>query len=181
MRAEAAGKQAIAISDVHRVAAPAPGGSDRARDELRPRFDVMCGVADDGWFPRRSAGSMNAGDLVPRHRKHAERIAVPQIFLGREREVAQVIQRAQVFRMNPGQLAFTAVGGDIRVRVAYGPFQARELQRSQLILTRTLYGLKFGMDGAVGGPHSGGSSHYEPEVSRHRMKACMKRFAWRPS
>jgi hypothetical protein len=40
MRAESAGEQAIAVADVHLVAAPGARGADRARHDRGPGVDV---------------------------------------------------------------------------------------------------------------------------------------------
>ena len=100
MRAEAAGEQAVAVGDVDLVAAPAAGRADRARHQARPGLDVGLRVADHGRLAGRAARGMDAHDLVHRHGEHAERIVLPQVFLGRERKSREVGELPQIGRMH---------------------------------------------------------------------------------
>ncbi len=45
---------------------------------------------------------MNPLDLGPRHRKQPERIVVKEVALSRERELSEVVDRADVARGDPG-------------------------------------------------------------------------------
>jgi hypothetical protein len=81
---------------------------------------------------------VDPNDLVARHCEHPERVVCTQVLFCREREVSQVVERLQVFWMNPGDLTLTAVSGYVFVSVMERPFEPFQLQRAQLILAGAL-------------------------------------------
>ena len=65
-------------------------------------------------------------------------LVLAQVILHREGKVPQVRQGAQILRVHAGALALHAVRRDPLVGVMEDVLQARELQRTQLILARAL-------------------------------------------
>src|SRR5262249_39829898 len=90
MHAEPAGEQAVAVSIVDLVGGASAGGADRARHEQRPGFDVVSRIGDDRRLAGCAARCVYAHDIFHRHREHAERIVLAQIFLARERKFSKI-------------------------------------------------------------------------------------------
>ena len=132
VRAQPAGEEAVAVSDVDDVARAAARRADRARHHRRPRVDVLRRVADDRRLAGRARRRVDADDLLARDREHPERIVVAQVLLGRERKLREVRERLQVARMHAGGVELAPVVRHVVVRVRERPAQALELQRLEL-------------------------------------------------
>src|ERR1700732_3079049 len=139
---------------MHHVPGAPARRSNGTRDEIGPRVDIACRVANHGGFSRRSTGCMDPNDLVAWHCEHAKRVAGAQILFRREREVSKVLQRLQVLRVNAGKLTFAPVCRYVLVGVAKRPLEPLQLQRAQLILAGALDGLQVGCSGTMLGSHS---------------------------
>ena len=74
---------------------------EAARVDLGEEFDVGARVADDGGLAGRARRAMDAHDLLPRHGEEAERIVIAQVGLARERQPAEVVERADLIRLTP--------------------------------------------------------------------------------
>ena len=85
---------------------------------------------------------MQAGDPLAGHREHAERVVLPQLGLGGEREAGQVGQLAQVARMRAGVVERAAVVRHVVVRVAQRVAQPVQLQGAQLVHADPLDGIQ---------------------------------------
>jgi hypothetical protein len=133
VRAEPAREQAIAVSDVHDVAAPTARRTNRSRHEQCPRVDVLLRVTDDRRLARRTARRVNTHDLLARHSEHAERIVGAQVVFYGEWKLREIIQRAQVMRVHARRAEALAIVGDILVGVLQGPLQTLQLQGAQLV------------------------------------------------
>ena len=68
----------------------------RPRHDLRPNVEVRSRVTGDGRFAGRARGTVNAGDLVPRHGKQAKRIVISQVAFFSDWQTLQVVQRIDV-------------------------------------------------------------------------------------
>ena len=64
----------------------------------------LLGVTDHCRLARRAARCMDAKEPFRRHGEHAERIGIPQVRLGGERELRQVGERFQVAGMAAQQI-----------------------------------------------------------------------------
>ena len=138
VRPEPAGEEPVAVGDVDAVARAAAGGADRARDHVRPGVDVPARVPDDGRLPGRAAGGVDPHDPVERHGEHAERVALAQLGLGREREPREVLEAATVAGMDAGLVEPPPVQVDVVVRVPERPPEPLELERLDLVARRDL-------------------------------------------
>jgi len=76
---------------------------------------------------------VDAHDLLARHGEHAERVVRTQVVLRREREPAQVVERAAIVRVDAAGGERLAIEADALVRVPQAPLQALELQRLELV------------------------------------------------
>ena len=99
---------------------------------------------------------MDAHHLGARHGQHAEGIVLAQVVFDGEREMPQILERAQILRVHTGALALGAIGGDVLVGVLEAVPEARKLQRPQLTLARALDRLKLA---TVLPGHGSSSSH----------------------
>ena len=86
MRAQAAGKQAVAIGNLHHVVLADVGAVHAARHQLRPAVDIPAGIADHGRLAGGAAAGMDAHNFTLGNGKQAERIVVAQILLFGKRQ-----------------------------------------------------------------------------------------------
>ena len=149
MSAEAAGEKSVAVGDVHDVASPAAGGADGARHHRGPRLDVVARVPDDRRLARRSGRRVHTNDVGARHGKHAERIVVAQIRLGREGKPGEIVERFEVAGMNARLLECSAVMRHVVERGAQRPAQPLHLQRRELVAARGLDRLEISLAGRL--------------------------------
>ena len=133
MGAQAAGEQAIAIGNLHLVAASAACRTDGASDDIGPGVDVILGVADHGRFACGAAGGMQAHNVLRRHGEHAVGVVVAQVGLGGERQFRQVVQRLDVVRVHAQCIEALPVQRHVGVGVFQTPAQALELVLAQLV------------------------------------------------
>jgi hypothetical protein len=133
MRAEAAGKEAVAIGHVHNVPGPRTGGAHGPRDDAGPCVDVPGGVADHGGFAGGAGGGVDARDPLPRDGEHAERVVVAQVLLHGEGEFREVGKVTQVVGVDADDIEGVAVMRDVFVGVPQRPAQAVDLKRRDLV------------------------------------------------
>jgi len=76
---------------------------------------------------------VDSHDPFARDREHSERVVLPQVLFGCEREAREVLEAAKVIRMHAGRVEFLAVGGHIGIGVIKRPFEPDGLQRSDLV------------------------------------------------
>ena len=101
MGAETAGKQAIAVGDMHFVGRDTAGRPNGAGHHLGPGFDILPGITHDRGLACGAAGCMHPHDLLHGHGKHTERVVVAQLGLGGEGKPPQVLEGHQVIRVHP--------------------------------------------------------------------------------
>ena len=139
MRAQAAGKQAVAVGDGENVVAADPEGGQAAGHALAPHADVLAGVAHDGGVARRAGGSVDADDFALGSSLQAERIVVPQVLLGRVGELHDVLDGADVIRGQVPLLEFVAVEGDVVVHVLHDLVETFSLERGHLVAAHAFF------------------------------------------
>ena len=136
--AESSGEQPVA----ERVVEDHPGlraeHGQAARVDLCEERDVGARVADDGGFAGRPRRTMDAYDLLPRHGEEAERVVIAQVRLARERQPAEVVEGADLIRLDAGFVEALAVEPDAVVDVGGEGAQAVALQLSELIFRERL-------------------------------------------
>lgn len=76
---------------------------------------------------------MDAGQLFLRYREEVERIGIAQVRLLREGKAGQVLERAQLCRVNLRGVELGAVARVSSVGMTQRPAQSLELQRLQLV------------------------------------------------
>jgi hypothetical protein len=143
VRAEPAGEEPVAIRDVDDVAGAPARRADRACHHGRPHVDVLGRVAHDGRLAGGPRRRMDAHHLLAWHCEHPERVVVAQVDLGRERELAEVRQRFQVFRVHAGRVEHATVVRHVTVGARERPLEPLQLQRGELVAARGLDRLQF--------------------------------------
>ena len=98
---QAAGKQAIPVSHVDDIAPVGAAGGQGPGHQLGPGFQVPLGIGHGGRLAGGAGRGVNPDDLVHGGREHAEGVVVPQVLLDGQRQQADILQRADVFRFNP--------------------------------------------------------------------------------
>src|SRR5690606_38328879 len=134
--AQSAREEPVAVADMDDIVGAGPRRADRASDDVRPGIDVARGIADHGGLAGRAARCVDANDLFAVQRKHPEGIVGPQVRLGSEPELAQVVERAQVVGMYPGGVEGASVLGNVAVGSGQAVAQALEQERAQFIEAR---------------------------------------------
>jgi hypothetical protein len=76
---------------------------------------------------------MHPHDLIARHGKHLERVILAQVVLGRERKLAQIVERFQIVGVGAVGIELLPVVLDVLIRVTQRPAQALELQGRNLV------------------------------------------------
>ena len=141
MRAQAAGEQAVAIGHMHHHPRTPTRRPDRARHQIGPHLQIRLGVAHHHRLARGAGGGVDARNLLPRHREHAERIGVAQVGLHREREFRHVRQLPEIIRMHALCHAFRAVMRHVVIGMPQRPRHPAGLQRHDLIARCTFGGV----------------------------------------
>jgi hypothetical protein len=86
VRTQPASEQPVAIRNVDDVSRSAAGRENRARHQPGPDIDIRSGVADDGRFAGRAAGSMQSHQLLARHGEQSEWILSAEVLLHQKRK-----------------------------------------------------------------------------------------------
>jgi hypothetical protein len=141
VQAEAAREEPVAVRVVERHAVLGAGHREAAGDDLREEVEISSGVADHGRLPRRARRGVDAGEPLARHREQAEGVGVAQVVLARERQVDQVVRRAQVGGLDVGEPP--AVQRHPLLEPPHEPLEPLDLERPQpLPLQRLELGLE---------------------------------------
>ena len=133
MRAQAPGKQTIAVGIVNDVTTACAGRMHGARHQARPVFDIGLGVANDRGLAGGAAGCMDACHIFQGTREHAKGIGVAQIGLVSEGNAPQIVGRAHLFRNNPGLIEAPSVQFHVIVGIAQRCPEAIKLQVLQRV------------------------------------------------
>ena len=133
MRAQTAGKEAIAIGIVHDVAGSHARGTQRPRDEIGPVGDVARGISHDGRFARRAGTGMHTYDLLARDREKPEGVVVAQVALVGEGELGEVRQRVKIVGMHPRLVEPLPIHRHVVIGMTQRPFQPPQLQRANFV------------------------------------------------
>ena len=120
-------KQSVAERNLHQLVTRQPPRTQKARTQIRPQFQVVLRVAHKRRLARRPARRVNPRQLPPRHRKKSERIVLPEILLGRERQPLQIIHRPDLIRRDILFRKFPPVKGNL-LRLFHRTPQMRGLQ-----------------------------------------------------
>ena len=96
VKAETAREQAVAVGVVDHHAGRDAGHRHAARHQIGPRVEVRARVPDHRRPAVGSARGVQAHELLPGHREQPERVVLPQVALGGERDPRQVIERLQI-------------------------------------------------------------------------------------
>ncbi len=147
MRAEPAGKQAVAIGIVDNVARPRPAGAKRSRNQVGPIVDVLRGVADNRWLAGGARRGMDAHHLGLRHGKQAKRIVVAQVGLVGERQLGDIGKLFDISRMNATRRKAVLIHRDVVIGMPGGPLQAFNLQRANFVDRGDFYRIEIGFSG----------------------------------
>ena len=132
MDAEAAGEQAVAVGDLNQGLFGGAGGGQGAGHDFRPDAEVAVGITDDRVFAGRAAGRVQADDFRQRYGEQPVRVVVAHVLLGDERQFADVINRADLFRQQSGFLHLFPIKGNLPVNAAHLLHQPGGLQLSHL-------------------------------------------------
>ncbi len=103
MEPEAAGEEAVAVRVVQRHARHHAGHGERAGVDATEELEIGCRVGDDRRLSGRARRGVDARERFPRHCEHPQRIGVAKIVLTREGKAPQVLERAEVARLDAGE------------------------------------------------------------------------------
>ena len=134
--AEAAGKEAVAVADLHDVVLVAVGVVDGAREALAPDLYVMLGVGAHGRDAGRARRHVDLADVLERHGEHTVRIGVAQVLLLHEGNASDVVERLDRVRVEPGLVEALLVERDVLVHVDDGLLYPGELDLVELLARR---------------------------------------------
>ena len=132
VQAEAAGEQAVAEGDLDDVVFGDAGGGDHPGHQVGPGLDVVAGVADHGGLARGAGRGMHPHHVAQGHGEQAVGVVVAQVLLDRERQPAQVIERAHVVVVELEFFEFLPVKGDMGAHPVQGRLQPFQLQLFQV-------------------------------------------------
>ena len=91
MRAQAAGEQAVTICHLYGILLAQARHGDASCHALAPHINILPRISHHSCLSRGAAGCVDTGNLGIIHCKHAEWIGIPQIILGGERQLIQVL------------------------------------------------------------------------------------------
>ncbi len=101
MSAEAAGEEAITIGNLNDVSLMQAAAGETANQHRGPYVHVFLGIRDHNGFAGGSAGDVETDNVLHGAGKKSERVSVAQIALDRERQLGDVVQRANILRNEP--------------------------------------------------------------------------------
>src|SRR5262249_48396656 len=101
--------------------------------EQSPDLDVLPGVADDRRLAGCPARGVDPHDVLHRHREHAERIILPKVLLGRERELGEVARVREMIGMDASGVELLPIMGDLLIGEMKGLPESGELQTGKLV------------------------------------------------
>ena len=85
---------------------------------------------------------MDAHHFALRHREHAERVFLAQVFLGGVRELGQIRQFPQIRGMDPGLIKLALVQRHVVVGVGHRVLQPGQLQGLEFVAAHELRGIQ---------------------------------------
>src|SRR5262249_48845729 len=107
--AEAAGEQAVAGRVLEDVVLGDAAGHQSSAAHVSPEIEVDPGVRHDGRLAGGAAGGVDPDDLAAGHGQHAERVLVPEVGLGGERQEGEVVVGSQDGRVDAVEAAVERV------------------------------------------------------------------------
>ena len=131
MRAEAAREEAVAVADLDDVVFRRAAADEGAGHGLRPDFDVLFRVADDGRLAGCSAGGMDSDDVLLRDGEEAEGIVVAKVGLDGCRKLCEIRERDEIARLDAFFVKSLVVELDILIESCDGVLQAGQLDLLQ--------------------------------------------------
>ena len=140
VRSQAAREEPIAISHMHQIAGPSAGSAYRPCHQVRPRIDVLQGIAHHSRLSSCAGRCMDTRHLLTRYCEHAKGIVGAQVLLGGEWEFCQIGQRFQVAGMHTCVIKRFFVMRHLVVGMLQRLLQARQLQRLKFIFAGTFNG-----------------------------------------
>ena len=96
MQAKAAGKQSVAIGNMDEIAGISARGCQSTSAAVAPYINVVLGISYDGLLASRTAGSMDAHQILNWNSKQSIRIIIPQILFISKWKLGNVIDRLDI-------------------------------------------------------------------------------------
>ena len=128
MGPQSSGEQAVAISVLNDVAAAQAARRERPHHGVGPDAEVLLRVGDHNRLARGPAGSVQPDHLFQGAGEQAERIAVAQVSLHRERQAGHIVQCPHIFRRDVSLIHPLAVEFNVLVSTANGSPEPAQLQ-----------------------------------------------------
>ena len=128
MRAQTAGKQAVAIGHLHDIVLADVGAVHGTCHELRPAVDIAAGITGHAGLAGGAAGGVQADDVVTRHGEQTEGIVIAQVLLFGEGQVLQIGQALDVAGLDTALVEAFAVEGHIGIDTGAKVLQTAQLQ-----------------------------------------------------
>ena len=108
-----AGEEAVAVADVAHVLLRAAGGHNRPGAALLPQVHVVLGVKGHHPAAGGAGGGLNPHAVPQGRGQKAVGVGVPQVVLGEEGQLVEVLHAPDVLRGDPLLLHLFAVVGDL--------------------------------------------------------------------
>ena len=96
MEAQAAGEQAIAIAHMDKVLMGAAGAHNGTGSAAGPDVQVVLGIGHHRLLASGAGGSMDPGQVVPGDGNQAKGVGIPQVLLGGEGQLGQIVDGLDV-------------------------------------------------------------------------------------
>jgi hypothetical protein len=133
MGAQAAGKQAVAVGDVHDIPVPRAAGDEGAGHAVGPDLQVVVGVPQNLLLARGAGGRLDAHDAVHGHGEQAEGIVVGELGLVCEGQLRDILDGFDVAGLDAGFLIFFMIMGNVFIHVGDNPGKLFSLQLGQFV------------------------------------------------
>ena len=129
-----AGEQAIAIGDMDHILLRAACSDNGAGTTLFPHINIILGIIRNDALARRAGGGLDAHAVGQRAGQHTIGVRLPQVCLGEERQLVQILHAVDILRLDPGFVHQVPVVGHIGIDMLHRLNQLFRLQRPDLLL-----------------------------------------------
>ena len=133
MDAEAACEKSVAVGDAEHVVTGDAISGEATCHTFAPYLDILAGITDDGRVAGGSRGCMETDDFAHRGRLQTGGIIVPEVLLGSERELDDIVDGGDVLRGEVHLLQLVTIERDVVVNIVHDLVQAFALELAHLL------------------------------------------------
>ena len=138
MNTHTAREKSVAVGDVDVVRGRCARSGKSSCHALRPAVYIASRVADNSLLSGRSGRGVNSDKLISRHGKKSERIVISEILLYCKGQLADIVYRVDIFRLESYFVKLCLIKRDIFIASFYGFYQSCALYCVQIIARRCL-------------------------------------------